>query len=230
MTFCVNGWIYLACTFDFFFSVKMPYKRKKCISFSLYDISVSIFFHHLSKEMPEGKCSTFPHVSGWGGWIDDGMICADLTRFLYVTPCCFPWLFVPTCPRGSQCAKAKIRGRFTWTLSFFLWKQKSCCSARTTALFFFSFFIFLLLFLFLAFWWMIKLIYLKSRVFYLFTQWEGGANPKSKGVEIFVANICNHWGYPFLFLLCFIWRHLFLALFLFNVIFPPKSRRLSKDQ
>lgn len=137
MAFCVKGWINLACTL-YFFSVEMPYKKQKCIYFSLSDISVSICFDCLSKEMPEGKCSTFPPLSGWGGWIDCGVICADLSRLLDMTPCCFPWLFVPTCPRGSQCAKAKIRGRFTWTFSFFLWKQKSCYSARTTVLFLFS--------------------------------------------------------------------------------------------
>lgn len=86
-----------------------------------------------------------------------------------------------------QCAKAKVRGKFKRTLSFFFWKQKSCCSARATVsvLFYcFSFFCYYFYYYYWFFMWMIKLIYLKSWFFCLFTQWEGGVNTKCKGVDI----------------------------------------------
>lgn len=100
-------------------------------------------------------------------------------------------------------------------MNTFLFHLETSLSRTTSTSFIFVIvvFIFLLLFLFLVFRCMIKLIYLKSKIFCLFTQWERGANPKCKGMEILIADICNHWGCAFLFL--FILFHLGSPVFVF---------------
>lgn len=146
---------------------------KKCIYFPPSDISVSISVSIISpKRCQKASAASFllSIASGWGGWTGNGVICTDLSRLLWLTPCCFPWLSVPTVSRGSQCTKAKVRESFTWTFSYLFWKQKSCCSASATVLFSFacfSLFCYYFYFLFFVFRWTTNLIYLKSRLFCL---------------------------------------------------------------
>lgn len=128
-------------------------------------------------------------------------------------------------PQRISMCKGKDKRKVYMNTFLFRLETSSSRTTSTSFIFVIVVFIFLLLFLFLVFRCMIKLIYLKSKIFCLFTQWERGANPKCKGMETSVITEVVHFSFS---LFCFIWGHLFL--FSFNVIFPPKSPRPSEGK